>query len=1447
MPRFELSVSRYWWMLLALVGFVILACSAITASAQDEDDETLDPWLPGLLAKYSVDAKSAVRVESNLSLVWPEKRVDARLPAADFTAIYSGHLLAQGNGNYQFEAYVRGDVKIIVAGKTVLEGSSPKPAWIAGQPIELSFDHHPITIEYRSSGENPELRLFWRGPQFALEPIPPRFLFHDRTQHPPLELKRGESLAHALRCSACHRDEQATADASIPAPSLKEQQAWLQADWIVQHLLHKPARDSQLESRRMPQFAISEKEANLLARWLTNVESSDEKAEVETPPPSNPQPSTTKETPAKPRPSKEQGELLIASLGCLACHHRGELGQAGIWGGTSLDDVAKKRPANFVAIWLSDPSKVNRNHRMPVFDLSSDEISSISKALSKSPVAEPKSLPLDDKQKAEAIALATKYRCHLCHELPSTPAPFDAQAVKPLSKTTDWKRSCASLPNSSGDKPAYGLAREDAEAIAAWYSSRDPSFAMSITTGELLLQRSNCLACHQREGIDRSSWQLTPSLAEKLPAITETYAQLPAIPILTPPALNSVGDKFHEQALTAVIRRQERPHRPYLAVRMPRFPLAASELTHLTTHLISADRIPDRASEYLIEQHSPSTVKVAGSRLVTTDGFGCTSCHQVGSVLPANAPANARGPSLSMLDSRIRRAWFDRWVRNPQRIVPRMEMPSVQLAVKGVLNDHLPSQLDAVWKALNQEGFEPPLPNPVRTLRLSGTTTEKPLVLTDVIELDKSFGRDKPLVRPFAVGFSNRHNLVFDLAAGSLLDWRSGDLARQRTRGKTWYWELAGASLVKPRLSGSEFALLIDGKKLLPSQQSDGVMRLESWEMRDEGTLSLSTTLLWEPDPLEGSPKDLRNFVPLAQYFEPRPALQGRTGIRRTLHAVGIPDRAELVMQLIDPAIAAKAKFGPDHGRLALPESECYLEIVQQREGRSRAEYRADGALVVKPVDGIVDVTIDYVTTTAIDLYPGAGSESFPIEAAQVEVATGLQAERLPLWGDIMPTAIAYDEAGRMYFASLKGQVFAAVDNDGNGSEDTLELLADGLPAPYGIAVEPSRVLVLAKYGLVALHHRVSRERLSKFSIAASGWGYTADYHDWAVGLPSNGRGGYLVAIPCQQDKRSASEARLRGKFLELLPRDPTEDDPSRFAIRVMSAGHRFPMGLARSSQGEIFVTDNQGNYNPFNELNHVEQGSHFGFVNSIEKEAKTPVPPLKAPAIDIPHPWTRSVNGITFLETPAKLKAEKGSLFGPWEGHLVGCEYDTRRLIRMSLEKIDGVFQGAAYPLSGVAGENGLLGPVVATISPAGELVVGNLRDSGWGAGNNIGDITKIKIDPSQLPAGVAEVTIDSQGFRIAFTKPVDAAKATDVKSYTISHYRRVSTPAYGGADVDRRDVTPLSATLSDDRRSVLLQLSKLETGVVYEIQLKNLTTSGKDEFFPAEAHYTVRKLPPK
>jgi hypothetical protein len=433
----------------------------------------------------------------------------------------------------------------------------------------------------------------------------------------------------------------------------------------------------------------------------------------------------------------------------------------------------------------------------------------------------------------------------------------------------------------------------------------------------------------------------------------------------------------------------------------------------------------------------------------------------------------------------------------------------------------------------------------------------------------------------------------------------------------------------------------------------------------------------------------------------------------------------------------------------------------------------------------------------------------------------------------------------------LKGRVWLARDTDQDGLEDRLSGFSDELAAPFGVATGKDHagkdyVDVVNKYALLRLYDEDEDLRADRVRTLASGWGHTTDYHDWAVGLPSDGAGGYFVGTACQQDRRGAEAARWRGRVLRLVPRKPGTGDPREFEVRVVSRGHRFPIGIARNRAGALFVTDNQGNYNPFNELNHVRSGAHYGFLNALERRPDYQ-PPLTPPAVNIPHPWTRSVNGICFLETPPGLRrGTSNDAFGPWEGHLIGCEYDTRRLIRMSVEQVEGTMQGAAYPFSydePPSGES-LRGPLACAVSPAGDLYVGCIRDSGWGGANNVGSIVRLRLQPDEIPAGLAEVRAAADGFTLRFTRPVDPQLAADPANYSISSYTRVATPAYGGPDKDRRQESIQELELSDGGREVRVRLPELRESYVYDIRLKRLVPDGQP-FFPAEAFYTLNRIP--
>lgn len=1461
---------------LLMLGLLLGLDQRGAARADEEDDE--NPYRPGLVALYTDQrGREVSRVDSAPTFSGSLSEIDPRLAAGGHRIQWQGRLWVQQPGPHRLAVFASGRTRITLNNSQVIETSSARPSWSISGPLVLDFDRHALTIEHASEEAGSRLAVYWTGPQFTLEPIPARFLVHDRDSTPVMLAQRGADLVRALRCEACHSTALQQSVAPLRAPSLERLSGRLHRSWFVAHLAaagvaHDPrdAATADASVRRMPHFALESAQIDDLAAYLAiDVPAPSPTTHAQGPAFSPPSPSPTKspasnQRPANPtkgkaptpeQPSSERGLTLIRSVGCLACHRHQGLGTSDLFDGGDLTHLAAKRPRGFVERWLADPAAVQRAHRMPLMELSPLERNSIALALEAIPASSPakpaaNSVPLGgDVERGKQ--LFTSRGCVTCHAGPGL--DVDRRRAAPvLSQASRWDASCLQEPNKEGNRPGYRLVEADQRAIRELFRGVNSPLAANVArlqptpAGHNLLRENHCLACHARN--DQSG--LSSVAAE---VVRHSPELAPLLPALSPPPLTHVGDKLHDSALEAAIRRSGASRRPWLAVRMPRFPWQDSEVSAVVAHLVDQDRVPAGAPAEARASHianretlglSELSIRTTGGRLVTPDGFGCTSCHAVGSVQPPPAPLNARGPDLSQVGQRIRGEWFDRWVRNPARIVPRMEMPSVQIAVRGTLNEQLDAQLAAVWHALNLPDFVPPEPNPVQTLRLSGLPErrDRAELLTDVVQAD-----GRVWLKPLLIGLGNRQNILFDLEQLRIARWSIGDTARQRTKGKSWHWEAAGVDLLKSHATsleeGAEFLLEVQGERQVPladgARSGQFPTEIDQWR-HIAGSLEFTHRLRFPGDSSNPGIRVTQTFAPLS--FD---SLTQPGGFRRSVQVSGLAPGSRLRFRAVHASRAREATVVDAGRKLRLDEGVATVEWATPG-----IVWDADGSALTPVADSTKPLSLElvYRTTLANDQFhpvapPKDATPTTPLKPTRLPIAPGFTTHRLPLDEHPMPTALAWRPSGELIVASLKGRVLLARDSDGDELEDQWQVFSDELAAPYGVAAAGDAIDVAAKYAVLRLWDDDRDGRADRAMTVASGWGHTTDYHDWTVGLVPDGAGGYFSGLACQQDKRSPAAAKLRGAVIHLTPPAGGVGEDRPFQVETVTAGHRFPMGLARNRQGDLFVTDNQGNYNPFNELNHVRPGLRYGFINSLEQRPDFR-PPAEPPAIAIPHPWTRSVNGICLLDAP-NASGKSTPAFGPFTGHFVGCEYDTRRLVRMSLQKAGETFQGAVYPLTydEPRGDEWLLGPITCAVSPRGDLYVGGIRDSGWGGGNNLGELVRLRFDPQQLPAGIAEVRSHGDGFEIDFTQPITQPLAAETSHYAVSSYRRESTPAYGGPDLERRDERVTRATLADDGRTVRLELaSPAREGYVYEFRLRGMTAAGV-EFHPAEAYFTLRQ----
>jgi hypothetical protein len=411
--------------------------------------------------------------------------------------------------------------------------------------------------------------------------------------------------------------------------------------------------------------------------------------------------------------------------------------------------------------------------------------------------------------------------------------------------------------------------------------------------------------------------------------------------------------------------------------------------------------------------------------------------------------------------------------------------------------------------------------------------------------------------------------------------------------------------------------------------------------------------------------------------------------------------------------------------------------------------------------------------------------------------------------------------------------VYVAKDSDGDGLEDQLTTFAEGLAAPFGILAHDEETrgrlslgfFVAHKPEVLALRDTDGDDIADNAKVVASGWGYTDDYHDWTTGIVRDSQGWFYIGLGSDyaHKNRPPHESKWRGRILRFNLKSDVESVASEL---------RYPVGLAMTEDDRLFCSDQQGVQNCFNELNFIQLGHRYGVPAKNDPRTEAPA---DVAAVQIPHPWTRSINGVAYW--PKRTGH-------PFAGQIVGAEFNHRALVRFSLQEVDGHVQGAVYPLSKFSestGPENFLGPIAVAFSPQGELHVGSLYDSGWLGGLNVGDIVKLTPNVDALPNGIREVRAIPGGFAIEFVRPVDLAAAEKTSSYKISGYTREWGGEYATPDSGQHAATVQGARLSADGRTVELAVSGLKAGHVYDVSVSDVAGS----LWPNLAHYTLTRIP--
>ncbi len=460
---------------------------------------------------------------------------------------------------------------------------------------------------------------------------------------------------------------------------------------------------------------------------------------------------------------------------------------------------------------------------------------------------------------------------------------------------------------------------------------------------------------------------------------------------------------------------------------------------------------------------------------------------------------------------------------------------------------------------------------------------------------------------------------------------------------------------------------------------------------------------------------------------------------------------------------------------------------------------------------------------------------------------------------------------GDLGVATRRGDVFI-VENP-TSSNPYFRQLATGLHEVLGLTYKDG-ALYLAQRGELTKLEDTNMDGKADVVETIYDWPLSGHYHEYSFGPVIAPDGSFFVsanvAFGDQQWWRGESRVPWRGWMMRISENGQMEP---------WATGMRSPAGL-NVIDGELFYTENQGDWIGSGGLWHVEKGDFMGHPaglrwtdkpnspldmtteqlyehvdprynkdedgdyikpENIQNEEnyatmfglQDEIPELKIPAVWLPH-------GILGISNSDIQKIPAGH-FGPFEGQLLVGDQGQSKIMRIDLEKVNGVYQGAAFEFRSEF-QSGVLRMAWAD---DGSLFVGE-TNRGWGSAGNANQGLQRLVWNGQIPFEIKTIRAKTDGFEITFTKPIDEVTAKDIASYAVSSFTYKYHPVYGSPMVNPAPGNIKGVRLSEDDTKVRIVVDNLRQYYVHHIELDGIR-SAKNELplLHNSAYYTLNEIP--
>lgn len=406
---------------------------------------------------------------------------------------------------------------------------------------------------------------------------------------------------------------------------------------------------------------------------------------------------------------------------------------------------------------------------------------------------------------------------------------------------------------------------------------------------------------------------------------------------------------------------------------------------------------------------------------------------------------------------------------------------------------------------------------------------------------------------------------------------------------------------------------------------------------------------------------------------------------------------------------------------------------------------------------------------------------------------------------------------------------------------------AHGLHEALGLAYKDNGFYLSQRAELTRLEDEDGDGKADLYKTVYS-WPLSGNYHDYSYGPKFTPEGDMLVTLNLGWTGFGNSLVKWRGWMLKIT----IEGE-----MTPVATGLRSPSGFAINNDGDYFYTENQGDWVGSGRMTHLEKGDFAGNPSGlrwtddpqsplklkpedIEKksglslyEYAKKIPDLKAPAIWFPH----TILGISTSDILIDNNAGK---FGPFDGQMLIGDQGHSKIMRVAMEKVNGVYQGASFPFV-----EGFSSGILRMIWGSDASMFVGMTSRGWSSTGKAAYGLQRLVWTGKTPFEIKTIKAQDDGFLLEFTKPVNKQLAGQTSSYKLATFNYHYHNTYGSPIVDQQAGMVHAAKVSEDGLSVKLTIHGMRLGFIHQLKALGVKASSGESLLHDIGYYTLNEVP--